>query len=230
MEAQTAADERPVVVISMFGNTTQCVDRCREVLEAQGFEALVFHCTGTGGRTMESLVEDGLVTAVLDITTTEWADELCGGVFSAGPTRLDAPGKQGIPHLIVPGCVDMVNFGPVDTVPEKYRDRLLYVWNPSVTLMRTTPAENETLGEIFADKANAARGPVAFLWPLQGVSILDSAGHEFWSPEADAAMLAALKHHLSPGIRIEEMEANINDAAFAERAVAMLLELVGKEQ
>jgi uncharacterized protein (UPF0261 family) len=230
METQAAADERPVVVISMFGNTTQCVDRCRELLEAQGYEALVFHCTGTGGRTMESLVEDGLVTAVLDITTTEWADELCGGVFSAGPTRLDAPGKQGIPHLIVPGCVDMVNFGPVDTVPEKYRDRLLYVWNPSVTLMRTTPAENETLGKIFADKANAARGPVAFLWPLQGVSILDSAGHEFWSPEADAAMLGALKQHLRPGIRIDEMEANINDAAFADQAVAMLLDMIGKEQ
>jgi len=223
MAVAAPSDERPVITVSMFGNTTQCVDRCREVLTGHGYEVLVFHCTGTGGRTMEDLVRDGLVTAVLDMTTTEWADELCGGVFSAGPTRLEAPGKAGIPHLIVPGCVDMVNFGPRETVPPRYDDRLFYVWNPTVTLMRTTPEENARMGRIFAEKANAARGPVAFLLPRGGVSILDSPGHEFWSPEADGALFDALKATVRPGIRVEEMDVNINDAAFADRAVQMLL-------
>jgi uncharacterized protein (UPF0261 family) len=230
MHSEERAEERPVITVSMFGNTTQCVDRCRERLTADGYEVLVFHCTGTGGRTMEDLVADGLVTAVLDITTTEWADELCGGVFSAGPTRLEAPGRAGIPHLIVPGCVDMVNFGPRETVPAQYRDRLLYVWNPTVTLMRTTPQENAALGGIFAEKANQAGGPVAFLLPLQGVSILDSPGHEFWWPDADRAMFDALKANLRPGITVEEMDANINDPAFADRAVEMLLALSKKRE
>lgn len=225
-----AAEDRPVIAVSMFGNTTQCVDRCREQLSARGFEVLVFHCTGTGGLTMEHLVEDGLVTAVLDITTTEWADELCGGVFSAGPTRLEAPGKKGVPHLIVPGCVDMVNFGPRETMPEQYRDRQLYVWNPSVTLMRTTPEENAQMGKIFAEKANKAQGPVAFLLPLKGVSILDSEGNEFWSPEADRRMFATLKRNVRPGIPIEDMDANINDPAFADRSVEMIIQMIEKEQ
>ena len=140
-----------------------CVDACRRLLEAAGYEVLVFHATGVGGRTMESLIDEGLVDACLDITTTEWADELCGGVFSAGDDRLSAAGRRGIPHLIVPGCIDMVNFGPLDTVPQKYRDagRLFYEWNPSVTLMRTNVEENRRMGEIFAEKANAATGPVA---------------------------------------------------------------------
>ena len=218
--------DRPVIAVSMFGNTTQCVDRCREILTAQGYEVLVFHCTGVGGETMENLVRDGLVTAVLDITTTEWADELCGGVFTAGPTRLEAPGKAGIPHLIVPGCVDMVNFGPRETVPERYNERLFYVWNPTVTLMRTTPAENATLGTIFAEKANQARGPVAVLLPLKGVSILDGEGQVFCSPEADQAMFDALKSHLRAGIPVVEMDANINDPAFADRAVQMLVQMM----
>lgn len=229
-DADAASVDRPVIAVSMFGNTTQCVDLCRENLTARGFEVLVFHCTGTGGRTMESLVEDGLVTAVLDITTTEWADELCGGVFSAGPTRLEAPGKAGIPHLIVPGCVDMVNFGPKETVPQHYQDRQLYVWNPTVTLMRTTPEENATMGRIFAQKANAARGPVAFLLPRRGVSILDTEGQEFWWPEADKAMFDTLKEHLRPDIRVEEMDTPINDSTFADRAVEMLLHMMEEGQ
>ncbi|MBM3216056.1 UPF0261 family protein [Candidatus Poribacteria bacterium] len=217
------ADEKPIIVASMFGNTTACVDRCRESLTGQGYEVLVFHATGTGGKTMESLVEDGLVAGVLDITTTEWADELCGGVFTAGPTRLDAPGSRGVPHLIVPGCVDMVNFGPRDTVPAKYDGRLLYEWNPSVTLMRTTPDENAQMGRIFAEKANAATGPVAFLLPLRGVSILDSEGQLFWSPEADGAIFEAIRQNVRQGIPVVELGANINDPAFADEAVRMLL-------
>jgi uncharacterized protein (UPF0261 family) len=219
-------EERPIIAVTMFGNTTPCVDRCREMLTARGYEVLVFHCTGVGGETMENLVRDGLVTAVLDITTTEWADELCGGVFTAGPTRLEAPGQVGIPHLIVPGCVDMVNFGPRETVPQKYEGRLFYVWNPTVTLMRTTVEENAALGRIFAEKANRARGPVACLLPLRGVSILDSEGQIFWWPEADWAMFDALKVNLRPGMPVEVMDANINDSAFADRAVQMLVQMM----
>jgi len=223
LQVEIPPDERPVVAVSMFGNTTQCVDRCRELLTARGYEVLVFHCTGTGGRTMEDLVDDHLVAAVLDITTTEWADELCGGVFSAGPTRLDAPGRVGIPHLIVPGCLDMVNFGPRETTPERYAGRLFSVWNPSVTLMRTTPPENAELGRIFAQKANHAGGPVGFLLPLGGLSILDSRGHEFWWPEADQALFDAITAGVRPGIPVETREENINDPAFADRAVELLL-------
>lgn len=227
-EVEMPAEEKPLITASMFGNTTPCVDMCREALTNKGYEVLVFHATGMGGRTMESLVEDGLIEAVLDITTTEWADELCDGVFTAGDTRLDAPGKMGIPHLIAPGCVDMVNFGPRDTVPDKFSERLFYEWNPSVTLMRTTPEENAEMGKIFAEKANAAKGPVTFLLPLKGVSMLDKEGEIFWSPEADGAMFATIKEHVSADIEVVEMDANINDPDFAEKAVEMLLKMMDK--
>jgi uncharacterized protein (UPF0261 family) len=177
---------------------------------------------------MESLIDEGLVDACLDITTTEWADELCGGVFSAGPDRLSAPGRAGIPHLIVPGCVDMVNFGPLDTVPQKYKDagRRFYEWNPSVTLMRTSSEENRRLGETFAKKANAAKGPVAFLLPLRGVSILDGDGQLFCDRAADAAFFDALRRHLRQDIPVVEIDTNINDAAFSAKAVELLLQML----
>ncbi len=228
MDYRPEMDQKPVIAASMFGNTTDCVNMCREALTDKGYEVLVFHATGTGGRTMEGLVEEGYVYAVLDITTTEWADEICGGVFSAGPGRLSAPGAAGIPHLIVPGCVDMANFGPIETVPEKYKDRLLYQWNPNVTLMRTSVEENMKMGEIFARKANEAKGRVAFLFPLKGVSILDSEGERFWSPEADRAMFETIKKNLKPGIEVVELDANINDPAFASKAVEMLMELMAR--
>ena len=195
----------------------------------KGYEVLVFHATGTGGKTMESLIDDGLVEAVLDITTTEWADEICDGVFSAGPKRLDAPGKAGIPHLLVPGCIDMANYGPRDTVPERYNDRLLYEWNPSVTLMRTNADENRRMGEIFAEKANASTAPIAILIPLQGVSILDGDGEMFCDREADQAMFDALKAGLRDDIDVVELDANINDESFSTKAVEMMLELIGKK-
>ena len=224
-----AVDERPIIVASMFGNTTECVDDCRTALDEQGYEVLVFHATGTGGQTMEALVDEGLVDAVLDITTTEWADEVCGGTLSAGPDRLSAPGRQGIAHLIVPGCVDMANFGPIDTMPEKYKSgRNLYEWNPAITLMRTTVEENAKMGKIFAEKANAASGPVAFLLPLRGVSILDGDGERFCDREADAALFDALKENLNPSIAVEELDANINDKVFSARAVERMLELVAE--
>src|SRR6478672_9910357 len=227
----TTVGERPIIAASMFGNTTQCVDACRELLEVAGYEVLTFHATGVGGRTMESLIDEGFVDACLDITTTEWADQLCGGVFSAGEDRLSAPGRRGIPHLIVPGCIDMVNFGPPETVPQKYRDagRQFYEWNPAVTLMRTNVEENRQLGEIFADKANVATGPIAVLIPRHGVSILDGDGQSFCDRRADEAMFTALRERLHPEISFVEMNANINDAIFAKQAVEMLLQLIEKK-
>ena len=228
-EPEPSSDEKPIIAASMFGNTTECVDRCREALTEKGYEVLVFHATGTGGKTMESLIDDGLVEAVLDITTTEWADEICDGVFSAGPKRRDAPGKACIPHLIVPGCIDMANSGPRDTVPARYNDRLLYEWNPSVTLMRTNADENRRMGEIFAEKANASTAPIAILIPLQGVSILDGDGEMFCDREADQAMFDALKAGLRDDIDVVELDANINDESFSTKAVEMMLELIGKK-
>ena len=212
-EVPVSAEDRPIITASMFGNTTDCVNVCAKILSEKGFEVLIFHATGAGGRAMETLVEDGLVEAVLDITTTEWADELCGGVFSAGPDRLDAPGRRALPHLIVPGCVDMANFGAPSSIPAKYREakRLFYEWNPSVTLMRTNAEENRQMGEIFARKANAAKGPVAFLIPLRGVSMLDGDGQPFCDRAADQAMFDAIKQHLRPGIPFVEVDHNIND-------------------
>jgi len=224
-------DDKPIIAASMFGNTTACVDACVAALSEKGYEVLVFHATGTGGRTMESLVDEGLVDGVLDITTTEWADEVCGGVFSAGPDRLSAAGRAGIPHLIVPGCVDMANFGGIETVPKAYRDagRQLYEWNPSVTLMRTNVEENRRMGEIFAEKANEAKGPVAVLIPLEGVSILDGDGQQFCDREADDAMFTALKKNLRKDIPVHEIDCNINDSEFSAKAVELMLELMAKK-
>jgi uncharacterized protein (UPF0261 family) len=229
-EPTVSGEDRPIITASMFGNTTDCVSACARTLKEKGFEVLVFHATGAGGRAMETLVADGLVEGVLDITTTEWADELCQGVFSAGPERLDAPGQRGIAHLIVPGCVDMANFGAPSTVPERYRQRLFYEWNPSVTLMRTNAEENRRMGEIFARKANVAKGPVAFLIPLKGVSMLDGDGQRFCDREADRAMFDAIKANLKPGIPVVELDLNINDPRFAAKAVEMMLELIGNDQ
>ncbi len=219
-------EDKPVVAISMFGNTTPCAEACRNALEGDGYEVLVFHATGTGGRTMEDVVNDGLVAGVLDITTTEWADELCDGVFAAGPTRLDAPGEKGIPHVVVPGCLDMVNFGARESVPERYSERQFHIWNPSVTLMRTNPEENAELGRIIGGKLNASQGPVGVLVPLGGVSMLDQKDGEFWWPEANAALFSSLKETLRDDIPYVEVDANINDAAFSEAALTMFRELM----
>ena len=226
LEYQSPGDQKPIITATMFGQTTPVVNRCREILLAKGYEVLIFHASGTGGRTMESMIEEGLVYAVLDITTTEWADEIAGGILSAGKTRLEAPGKVGIPHLIVPGCIDMVNFGPPETVPEKYRDRILYQSKPTTTLMRTNVEENARMGEIFAQKANASKGKVAFLFPLKGFSVVDSEGGPFWWPEADQAFMNAVKKNLRPGIKIVELDCQINDEAFAQKSVEMLMELM----
>jgi len=225
-EPEEVPDEKPLIATTMFGNTTPCVDRARAKMEEAGYEVLVFHCTGTGGRTMEDLISDGFISGVLDITTTEWADELVGGVFSAGPTRLDAASKVGIPQVIVPGCVDMVNFGAMETVPEKFKGRIFYQWNPNVTLMRTNPQENAEMGRIFAEKANVSNGPVLFMLPLKGVSMLDSEGEIFWLPEADKAIFDAIKQNVRKDIPVIEIDVNINDPSFADRSVQELLNML----
>jgi uncharacterized protein (UPF0261 family) len=226
MEAPAEAADRPLVVASMFGNTTKAVEHAKGLLEAAGYEVLVFHATGAGGRTMEGLIADGFIAASLDLTTTELADEVCGGVLSAGPDRCMAASRAGIPAVLVPGCVDMANFGGRETVPERYRDRSLYAWNPNITLMRTTVDENRRIGELIAAAANAATGPVAVLLPLRGVSMLDSEGGRFWDPDADRACFDAIRRGVRPGIPVIEVDANINDPAFSGRVAETLLEML----
>ena len=207
----------------MFGNTTECVQRAKTLVEAAGFEVLIFAATGTGGRTMESLIESGMAAGVLDITTTEWADELIGGVLGAGPARLDAAAKTGTPAVIAPGCLDMVNFGPRETVPAKFSGRKFYQHNPQVTLMRTTPEECAELGRILAEKVNAYRGPVTVLLPLRAISIISAPGGAFHWPEADDSLFTTIKKTLRPGIPLIEVDAAINDPAFAEACAHALL-------
>ena len=219
-------DERPLIGATMFGVTTPCVDRARELLEARGYEVLVFHATGTGGRAMESLVDSGLLRGVLDVTTTELCDDLVGGVLSAGPGRLEAAGRAGLPQVVSVGALDMVNFGARDTVPPRFEDRNLYVHNPSVTLMRTTPDECRELGRRIAAKLSAAQGPTVLFLPLRGVSLIDADGQPFHDPEADAALFDALRAGAGERVEVIEMDCNINDAAFAEAMAARLDELL----
>jgi uncharacterized protein (UPF0261 family) len=219
-EVPEAGEVKPLVGATMFGVTTPAVDAARERLEELGYEVLVFHATGAGGRSMEALMRDGFITASLDITTTELADELVGGVLSAGPDRLEAAGTLGIPQVVSLGALDMVNFGPEDTIPKKFDGRNFYVHNPTVTLMRTTPEENAELGRRIARKLNAARGPVTLFVPLGGVSLIDAEGQPFYDPEADRALFDALRENLDEGVvEVQEMETHVNDPAFA-RAMA----------
>jgi uncharacterized protein (UPF0261 family) len=218
--------KKQTVAATMFGNTTPAVEHCKTVLEKRGYEVLVFHATGTGGRTMEMLVREGHINALLDITITELADELIGGVMSAGPDRLTTAGAMGIPQIIVPGCLDMVNFWSRDTVPDKFRNRRLYQWNPNVTLMRTTPQENSELGRIIAAKANEARGSVAIFLPLKGLSQLDAPGKEFWWPEANQALFSSIKQRLDSKVELYQIDGNINDKAFVNELVKKFFEFI----
>jgi len=207
--------DRPLVAATMFGVTTPCVTRAREELEARGYEVLVFHATGTGGRAMEALVEAGFLQGVLDATTTELCDDLVGGVLSAGPDRLEAAGRAGLPQVVSLGALDMVNFGARDTVPPQFEDRNLYVHNPSITLMRTTKEESAELGRRIARKLSAATGPVALFIPLGGVSMIDAPGQPFHDPEADHALFDALRAEVGDNVELIELDGNVNDDAFA---------------
>jgi uncharacterized protein (UPF0261 family) len=221
-EPDITVEDKPTVGITMFGVTTPCVQTVREHLESEGYETIIFHATGTGGRAMENLLRQGVIDGVLDVTTTEWADELVGGVLSAGPERLDAAAETGTPQVVSTGALDMVNFGPRDSVPDEFEGRQFHIHNPQVTLMRTTPAENAELGEIIAEKLNAATGPTALALPLGGVSMIDVEGEDFYDPEADEELFDALRTHLDEGIELLEMETAINDEAFAEAIAAKL--------
>ena len=225
-DVATAAADKPLVVASMFGNTTGCIEAAVPLLEAAGYEVLVFHATGTGGRALETLVASGLVAGVLDITTTELADELVGGVLSAGPERLDAAARHGVPAVVAPGCLDMVNFGPPETVPQRFAGRRFYAHNPQVTLMRTSPEESAALGQLVAGKLNASRGPVRVLLPRRGLSVISAPGGPFHDPAADAALFEALESGLRPGISCSSLDCGINDPAFARAAVEALLALM----
>jgi uncharacterized protein (UPF0261 family) len=211
-----AEAEKPLVGATMFGVTTPSVTEARKRLEDLGYEVLVFHATGAGGQAMEALMRSGFITASLDITTTELADELVGGVLSAGPERLEAAGELGIPQVVSLGALDMVNFGPFETVPAEFRDRLLYKHNPTVTLMRTTPEECATLGRVIAEKLNQARGPLTVFVPLKGVSLIATEGQVFYDPAADEALFGALREHLDPDFDLRELDLDINDPAFAQ--------------
>jgi uncharacterized protein (UPF0261 family) len=218
---------RKVVAATMFGVTTPCVTRARELLDQLGYEVLVFHATGTGGQSMEVLASDGYVDGVLDITTTELADDLVGGVLSAGPGRLEAAGRSGVPQVVSLGALDMVNFGPRDSVPERFQHRRLYVHNPTVTLMRTTPEECAELGRRIGRKLSAARGPTVLFVPLRGVSMIDVEGQPFHDPDADRALLDGLHETLGErGVEVHELDMDINDDRFAEAMASRLHELI----
>jgi uncharacterized protein (UPF0261 family) len=221
------AGEKPLVAATMFGVTTPCVEAARHNVEQSGYEVLVFHATGTGGMTMESFISDGLIRGVLDLTTTELADELVGGILSAGRDRLTAAGMRSVPQMISLGALDMVNFGPPESVPEKFKGRRFYQHNPTVTLMRTTPEENDHLGKEIAQKASAARGPTAVLVPLRGVSAIDKVGQPFAWPEADAALFQSLRNWMSPHVSLVELDLHINDPEFARAAAEQLLRMMG---
>ncbi len=219
-------EQRPLVGATMFGVTTPCVTAAREALERDGYEVLVFHATGTGGTAMEGLIDSGFIVGVLDITTTELCDRLVGGVLPAGPERLEVAGRKGIPQVVSLGALDMVNFGPRDTVPPEFEKRNLYVHNPSVTLMRTTPEECAELGRIIARKLEGARGPVALFVPLKGVSAIDVEGGPFYDREADEALFGALRDSLPPNVEVHELDRDINDPEFAAAMVAKLEEFL----
>jgi uncharacterized protein (UPF0261 family) len=225
-QAQPLAADRPLVAATMFGVTTPCVTAARERLEAAGYDVLVFHATGSGGRAMEGLIDDGWFAGVLDVTTTEWADEVVGGALTAGPGRLSAAGRRGIPQVVSVGALDMVNFGAPETMPARFRLRRLYRHNPQVTLMRTTPDECREIGRRIAEQLNRATGPTEVLLPRRGVSMIDRDGQPFHDPDANEALFTSLRSALNPNIHVRELDAHINDAEFAHALADELLALL----
>ncbi|MFK7849987.1 MAG: Tm-1-like ATP-binding domain-containing protein [Akkermansiaceae bacterium] len=224
-EADTS-EGKPLIVASMFGNTTQCITEAKKVLEEAGYEVLVFAATGAGGQSMEAIIDSGIVAGVLDLTTTELADELCGGVLTAGPDRMNAAARAKVPVVVAPGCLDMVNFGELQSVPEKFEGRNFYIHNPQVTLMRTTPSECAELGKILAEKSNAYSAPTALMLPKAAISVISAEGQSFHDPDADAALFSSIKKHAKH--EVEEFDLEINDAEFAKACATKLLSLISK--
>ncbi|WAA10971.1 Tm-1-like ATP-binding domain-containing protein [Fervidibacillus albus] len=230
-EFKATKEHKPLIAATMFGLTTPCVNYAKKYLEDRGYELVVFHATGIGGKTMESLIENGFFEGVLDITTTEWADETVGGVLAAGPHRLEAAGKHEVPQVVSLGAIDMVNFGPRETVPSKFEGRNFYQHNPSVTLMRTTVEENRQIGETIAEKLNMAKGYTSLLIPLKGLSGLDAEGKAFEGKEEDNMLFETVKEKLDRNkVEILEIDAHINDQVFGETAAKKLIELIEKKR
>lgn len=220
------AEDKPLISATMFGVTTPCVNVVREKLEQAGYEVLVFHATGSGGRSMEALIDGDFITGVADITTTEWCDELVGGVLSAGPHRLEAAGRKGIPQVVSCGALDMVNFWAYDTVPTQFKDRNLYKHNPNITLMRTTSTECAELGRIIASKLNKANGPTYLFLPLKGVSAIDKEGQPFFDPAANKALFNTIRENIKKPVELIELDMHINDPEFAQAIADKLLALL----
>jgi uncharacterized protein (UPF0261 family) len=218
------AEKKPLLAATMFGVTTPCVDALRKHLEQAGYEMVVFHATGRGGQTMENLIKDGEISGVADVTTSEWCDELVGGVMSAGPHRLEGAGQAGIPQVVSCGALDIVDF--YHTVPAKFKDRTFHKHNANITLMRTNPEECAELGQIIAGKLNRAKGPTALFVPLQGLSAIDKKGQPFYLPEANEALFEALRHNIRPPVELVELDLHINDPEFAIAMANRLLEML----
>ncbi|MFY9214626.1 MAG: Tm-1-like ATP-binding domain-containing protein, partial [Tissierellaceae bacterium] len=226
-DSEKYVSDKPLIAATMFGLTTPAVNFAREYLEARGYEVLIFHATGTGGKSMESLINEGYIEGVLDFTTTEWCDELFGGVLNAGPNRLEAAALNGIPQVVSLGALDMVNFGAFDTVPAKYAGRNFYKHNPSVTLMRTNVEENRILGEKIAEKLNLAKENTVLMIPKKGISGIDVEGQHFYGPEEDKALFETLKAKVNTDVvEIIEMDTVINDQVFAETAAQKLIDMI----
>ena len=221
--AHEGGDKKGSIAISMFGNTTPCVDFCTALLTARGYEVLSFHATGVGGIAMEALIREGCFEAVLDVTTTELADELCGGICSAGPTRLSAATEMGLPQVVVPGCLDMVNFAHPDTIPSKYKEREFYSWAPDVTLMRTNEEENVILGKRLVEHVNRSAAAAAVVIPLKGISQIDSVGNVFYRPAVNEVLFDSIRNEVGNKVSLIEINAHINDEEFAGLLVETLL-------
>lgn len=221
------SDGKPLLAATMFGVTTPCVKAAEDYLHEQGYDVLVFHATGTGGKCMEALINQGFIKGVLDLTTTEWCDEVVGGVLNAGPDRLTAAGKNGIPQVVSVGALDMVNFGPMDTVPAQFKDRNLYKHNPTVTLMRTTADELKSIGHEIATRMADATGKTTLMLPLKGVSMIDVEGQPFYDAEADKVLFDTLRTELADSnVEIVELDTDINDKEFAVAAAKKLISLL----
>lgn len=221
------SDGKPLLAATMFGVTTPCVKAAEDYLHEQGYDVLVFHATGTGGKCMEALIDQGFIKGVLDLTTTEWCDEVVGGVLNAGPDRLTTAGKNGIPQVVSVGALDMVNFGPMDTVPAQFKDRNLYKHNPTVTLMRTTADELKSIGHEIATRLTDATGKTTLMLPLKGVSMIDVEGQPFYDAEADKVLFDTLRTELEGSdVEIVELDTDINDKEFAVAAAKKLISLL----
>ncbi len=224
---QPPVEKKPLIAATMFGVTTPAINFARAYLEDRGYEVLIFHATGVGGQSMEALIDGGFIEGVLDLTTTEWCDELVGGILAAGPHRLEAAGKKGVPQVVSVGALDMVNFDAIDTVPKQFKDRLLYKHNPTITLMRTSVEENKMIGKKITEKLNMAKGPTVMMLPLKGVSMIDAPDQVFYGKDEDEALFNEFRTGLNKDtVELIELPLHINDQAFAEAAAQKLIDLL----